>query len=137
MGSSTVIFSVAVWIQIASPEITRKEVLFEDPNLLEGGSKSFFFLSTCQALQLLLNTKIALFLNLQVISSNSWLIGVFEQMHAYPLCCNICHYAAVYSLKPPYYNTCADFKGGRGFSKGGKSPPSLPLYESLSFPKMY
>ena len=25
----------------------------------------------------------------------------------------------VTSLKPPYYNTCADLKGGGGFSKGG------------------
>ena len=29
-----------------------------------------------------------------------------------PFCCNICHFAAVYALKPPYYNTCADLKGG-------------------------
>ena len=39
-----------------------------------------------------------------------------------PFSCNICHFAAVYALKPPYYNTCADLKGGGGegiFEKGG------------------
>ena len=46
------------------------------------------------------------------------------------------HYAAVYALKPPYYNTCADInkRGGGIFERGGGggSPPSpSPLYESL------
>ena len=50
-----------------------------------------------------------------------------------PFCCNICHFAADYALKPPYFNTCADSKGGGKFSKGGGSPPSPPpLYESLN-----
>ena len=40
-----------------------------------------------------------------------------------PFCCNRCHFAAVYALKPPYI-TCADSKGGRNFRKGGGSPPS-------------
>ena len=32
-----------------------------------------------------------------------------------PFCCNSCHFAAVCALiKPPYYNTCADSKGGGG-----------------------
>ena len=36
-----------------------------------------------------------------------------------PFCCS-CHFAAVCTLKPPYYNTCADLKGGGGdFRKGG------------------
>ena len=39
-----------------------------------------------------------------------------------PFCCNSCHFAAVYALKPPYYNTQ---KGGR-FSKGGGEVPRLP-----------
>ena len=44
-----------------------------------------------------------------------------------PFCCNICHFAADYALKPPYFNTCADSKGGGKFSKGGgKSPLSPP-----------
>ena len=42
MGSSTVMFTVRMWIPISPPEITRKGVLFEDQNLLEGSSKSFF-----------------------------------------------------------------------------------------------
>ena len=43
-----------------------------------------------------------------------------------PFCCS-CHIAAVYALKPPYYNTCADLKGG-GVSKGrgGGGGVSLP-----------
>ena len=49
-------------------------------------------------------------------------LGVFEQLHTF--CCNRCHFAAVYALKPPYYNyTCADLKGGGG---GGESSLSLP-----------
>ena len=44
-----------------------------------------------------------------------------------PFCCNICHFAAVYALKPPYYNTCADLKGGGGnFRKGWEVPPLPP-----------
>ena len=31
-----------------------------------------------------------------------------------PCCCNSCQFAAVYALKPPFYNTCADLKGGGG-----------------------
>ena len=37
---------------------------------------------------------------------------VFEQMHTIDFCCSSCHFAAVYALKPLYYNTCADLKGG-------------------------
>ena len=55
-----------------------------------------------------------------------------------PFCCNICHFAADYALKPPYFNTCADSKGGGNFRKGGgggksplSPPPPPPLYESL------
>ena len=33
-------------------------------------------------------------------------------------------FAAVYALKPPYYNTCADFKRGGG--GGGESPLPPP-----------
>ena len=65
------------------------------------------------------------------------IIGVFEQ-RCIPFCCSICHFAAVYALKPPYYNTCADLKGRGNFRKGGgggggggKSHVSLSLYESL------
>ena len=36
-------------------------------------------------------------------------------------CCNSCHFAAVYALKPAYYDTFADSKGGGG----GKSLVSL------------
>ena len=43
-----------------------------------------------------------------------------------PFCCNICHFAADYALKPPYFNTCADSKGGGNFRKGGEVPPLLP-----------
>ena len=46
VGSSTVMFTVRIRIQIASPENIRKIVsgalLFVDQNLLEGGSESFF-----------------------------------------------------------------------------------------------
>ena len=42
------------------------------------------------------------------------------------------HIAAVYALIPPYYNTCADLKGGGGIWGGGGSLPSpSPLYKSL------
>ena len=40
-----------------------------------------------------------------------------------PFCCNSCHFAAVYALKPLYYNTCADLKGGGGIFK---RVPHLP-----------
>ena len=56
-----------------------------------------------------------------------------------PFCCNICHFAADYALKPPYFNTCADSKGGGEiFERGGGEvpplpPPPPPLYESLQF----
>ena len=47
-----------------------------------------------------------------------------------PFCCNSSHFAAVYD------STCADLKGGGGFSKGGGegeiSLSPFPLYESLS-----
>ena len=62
-----------------------------------------------------------------------------------PFCCIICHFAAVYALKPPYYKTCADLKGGEGFRKGGGGgggsppspsppppPPPPPVCESLA-----
>ena len=50
----------------------------------------------------------------------------YRCFHSYiPFCCNICHFAAAYALKPPYYNTCTDLKG-RDFRKGGKSPPPPP-----------
>ena len=45
VGSSTVLFSVRIRIQIALPENIRKIVsgaLFVDHNLLEGSSESFF-----------------------------------------------------------------------------------------------
>ena len=43
-------------------------------------------------------------------------------------CCNSCHFAAVDALKPPYYNTCADLKGGGGiFERGGGGGEILPL----------
>ena len=36
-----------------------------------------------------------------------------------PFCCNSCHFAAVYALKPPFYITCADLKGGKFSEVGG------------------
>ena len=58
-----------------------------------------------------------------------------------PFCCNSCPFAAVYALKPPFYNTCADLKGGGGFRKGGGGgggevprlpPPPPPHHHSMN-----
>ena len=45
VGSSTVMFTVRIWIQIASPENVRKGLYFVDQNVAQR-----VFLPTCQAL---------------------------------------------------------------------------------------
>ena len=51
---------------------------------------------------------------------------VFFFNRCIPFCCNNCHSAAVYAIKPPYYNTCGGIFERGGGGGGGKSPVSLP-----------